>query len=152
MPDPIAKRLAELSTLNAEALQTLWKELFHSSPAPKLRRNLLIAILAHKIQEQKYGGLKAATRTRLRQLARTLETDPNASVTSLPIFKPGTCLVREWQDQVHTVKIESDGYEYQDTHYKSLSHIARLITGTHRSGPAFFGIKKSAVEGDRSAR
>jgi len=74
-------------------------------------------------------------------LARAFESNSDAAVSSIPSIKPGTRLVRQWGDQVHLVNVESNGYEYQGARYKSLSEIARLITGTHSSGPLFFGIK-----------
>ena len=56
-------------------------------------------------------------------------------------MKPGTRLVREWKQQVHTVEVDTEGYQYKGTRYDSLSEIARLITGTRWSGPLFFGVK-----------
>jgi len=106
----------------------------------------LIRILAYRIQEQAFGSLGANSRSRLRQLARTFEADPDAMVPSVPVIKPGTRLVRQWQDQVHTVTVEEKGYEYKGCRYQSLSEIARLITGTRWSGPLFFGLKTQQIE------
>lgn len=72
---------------------------------------------------------------RLCQLARAFENNSNSAVSSIPSIRPGTRLVREWGDQVHLVNVEASGYEYQGARYKSLSEIARVITGTHWSGP-----------------
>ena len=58
---------------------------------------------------------------------------------------PGTRLVRQWRNQVHLVSVEAGGYEYQGVRYKSLSEVARLITGTRWSGPLFFGLKDKQV-------
>jgi len=63
------------------------------------------------------------------------------------LCRPGTRLVRQWGDQVHLVNVETSGYEYQGARYKSLSEIARVITGTHWSGPLFFGIKSDQTNG-----
>ena len=141
MPDPIAKRLAALSNLNKDALRDLWKHLFGTAPPPQLRRDLMMPILAYRLQEQAFGSLSAASRGRLRQLAKAFESDSNSAIPSVPGIKPGTRLVRQWGDKVHLVNVESKGYEYQGTRYQSLSEIARLITGTRWSGPLFFGIK-----------
>jgi hypothetical protein len=141
MPDPIAKRLAALPELGKTALCDLWKQLFSSSPSPKLRRDLMIPILAFRLQEQAFGSLRAGARGRLRQLSRAFERDSDSTVPSAPQIRPGTRLVRQWRDQVHLVNVENNGYEYQGARYQSLSEIARLITGTRWSGPLFFGIK-----------
>ena len=139
--EPISERLAALSSLDADALQELWKQLFPGSPRPLLRRNLLIPILAYRLQEQASGSLSAAGRTRLRQLAATFKANPNAKDSSVPIVKPGTRLLRQWRDRVHTVTVEENGYQYEGCRYQSLSQITRLITGTRWSGPLFFGLK-----------
>ena len=141
MPDLIDQRLTSLPSLSKTALRELWKEIFDAAPPPRLRRHLMIPILAYRLQEQAFGSLSAASRSRLRQLARAFETNPNSTVSSVPSVKPGTRLVRQWGDQVHLVNVEARGYEYQGARYQSLSEIARLITGTRWSGPLFFGIK-----------
>ena len=146
MPDPIAQRLAELPKLNKTALRELWKELFNVSASTKMRRHLMIPILAYRLQEQTLGSLTTASRSRLRQLARAFDSGRSNPV--VPTLKPGTRLVRQWRDQVHLVNVETGGYEYQGGKYKSLSEVARLITGTRWSGPLFFGIKKEQNNGN----
>lgn len=141
MPESITNRLAALRGLNKVALCGLWKQLFNASPPAQLRRNLMISILAYKIQEEVFGTLTAATRGRLRQMGRALDGNSNCAIPSVPTLKPGTHLVRQWRDQVHLVNVEATGYEYQGARYKSLSEIARMITGTRWSGPLFFGIR-----------
>ncbi len=147
MPDPITKRLAALPQLSKTALYDLWKQLFNASPSPKLRRDLMIPILAFRLQEQAFGPLKPAARTRLRQLSRAFEKDSDSAIPSAPQIRAGTRLVRQWRGQVHLVNVKTNGYEYQGTRYQSLSEIARLITGTRWSGPLFFGIKNEQGNG-----
>jgi hypothetical protein len=101
----------------------------------------MLRIVGHRLQEQEFGGLSDAGCRRLRQLATMFEADPNAVVSSQPPIKPGTRLVRQWKEQVHVVEVEAEGYEYRGARYENLSEIARLITGTRWSGPAFFGLK-----------
>jgi Protein of unknown function (DUF2924) len=139
--DQIAKRLAGLPTLSRVALCDLWKHFFDALPPPKLRRDLMIPILAYRLQEQAFGSLTAGARGRLRHLSRAFERSPESSIPSTPHTRPGTRLVRQWRDQVHLVNVEANGYEYKGARYRSLSEIARLITGTRWSGPLFFGIK-----------
>lgn len=147
MPDPIGVRLRELPELNKAALEELWKQLFDVAPTPKLRRDLMIPILAHRLQEQAFGSLKSLARTRLRQLSRAFERDSDSEISARPQLRPGTRLVRQWRDQVHLVNVEANSYEYQGARYKSLSEIARLITGTRWSGPLFFGFKNGQGAG-----
>ena len=142
MPDSsIVKRLASLSTLSLPALEDLWQQLFKKEPPPEIRKDLMLRIVGHRLQEQEFGGLSDAGCRRLRQLATMFEADPNAVVSSQPPIKPGTRLVRQWKEQVHVVEVEAEGYEYRGARYENLSEIARLITGTRWSGPAFFGLK-----------
>ena len=141
MPDPIAQRLTALPNLSKTALRELWQQLLNAPPPPQLRRHLMIPILAYRLQEQTLGSLSSVSRGRLRQLARVFETNSKGLIPSIPGLKPGTRLVRQWRDQVHLVNVEASGYEYQGARYQSLSEIARLITGTHWSGPLFFGIR-----------
>jgi hypothetical protein len=141
MPNPIAPCLANLPKLSKTALRELWMQVFNAPSPPQLRRHLMIQILAYRLQEQAFRSLTAASRGRLRQLARAFQNNSNSAVSSIPSIKSGTCLVRQWGDQVHLVNVEASGYEHQGARYKSLSEIARLITGTRWSGPLFFGIK-----------
>ena len=140
MPEPVPKRLSDLRELDRVALSNLWKQLFDASPPAKLRRDLMIPILAYRIQEKAFGLLSVSARNRLRKLAEGFAKDPDRVVSSKPTLKPGTRLVREWRDEVHLVSVQPNGYEYKGGQYKSLSQIARLITGTRWSGPLFFGI------------
>ncbi len=141
MPDSVGMRLAALPTLSKAALCDLWQQFFDSTPPSQLRRDLMIPILAYRIQGQAFGTLGARARERLRQLSLAFEKGSNSAVTGVPRIRPGTRLVRQWGDQVHLVNVHVNGYEYQGTRYRSLSEIARLITGTRWSGPLFFGIK-----------
>jgi hypothetical protein len=95
MPDPVTQRLATLPKLSKTALNELWKKLFNAPPPDELRRLLMIPILAYRLQEQSFGSLSAATRGRLRQLARTCEPNSNSPVSVVPTIRPGTRLVRQ---------------------------------------------------------
>jgi len=142
MPDSsITERLASVHSLSKPALCDLWQQLFKRDPPPETRKDLMLRIVAHRLQEQEFGGLSDAGCRRLRQLATTFEADPNAVVSSRPPIKPGTRLVRQWKEQVHVVEVETKGYEYRGARYENLSEIAHLITGTRWSGPLFFGLK-----------
>jgi hypothetical protein len=136
----VAKRLASLPELAKPELCELWRKLFNKEP-PDIRKELMIRVVAYRLQEQEFGELSNATSRRLRQLAKTFEADPGAVGSTRPQVKPGTRLVRQWKGQVHVVEVEPDGYAYRGSCYENLSEIARLITGTRWSGPLFFGLR-----------
>jgi hypothetical protein len=151
MPDAFEEDFTELANLGDSMLREKWKQIFKSEPPKGLRRNLLLPMLAYKIQEQKFGSLSKPCRSRLRQLSEVIENDANCTAP-VPTLKPGTRLVRKWRDQVHLVNVETNGYEYQWNRFQSLSEIARLITGTRWSGPLFFGTKSNQPNAQTSQR
>ena len=127
--------------MSPTALRDTWQKVFDSAAPSKLRKDLLVRILAYRLQEQAFGGLSTETRSHLRVLAKRFELNPRSRPAKSPSIKPGTRLLREWRGQTHLVHVEQDGYQYRDTRYRSLSEIARFITGTRWSGPLFFGLK-----------
>lgn len=140
--DSVLTRVAALKTLPIPQLKQQWRDLFESEPPPYNRR-FLEHRLAYRIQELAYGGLKPATVKRLRELAEELDGgDPSRRRRhhqDRPM--PGTRLIREWQGIEHCVTVRDDGFEYQGRPFKSLSAIARAITGTQWNGWLFFGLK-----------
>jgi len=143
MATEISTKLQELPHLPKPELLALWQELFAKPPHPRLRRNLIIPILAYRLQEQAYGGLKPSTRKRLKKLAAELDQKGKAPLALMPQLKSGTKLLRQWQGEMHEILVADEGFEYRGKRYDSLSEIARQITGTRWSGPAFFGLKQS---------
>src|ERR1043165_5486363 len=142
MTDTVLAQLAALKTAPIAALKAKWRDLFDREPPPYNRR-FLEHRLAYRIQELPYGGLKPETLRRLRELAEELDGgDPKRRRKRLmdrPIA--GTRLIREFQGVEHCVTVRDEDYEYQGRPYKSLSAIARAITGTPWNGLLFFGIK-----------
>ena len=141
-PADVLARLAALHTGTAPELQQQWRDLFGTEPPPYNRR-FLENRLAYRIQELAYGGLKPGTIERLEALGEQLDGG-NITVRRIrhddkPIA--GTRLVREYQGVEHCVTVLRDGYEYEGRPYKSLSAIARAITGTRWNGWTFFGLK-----------
>jgi hypothetical protein len=106
----------------------------------------MIPILAFRIQEKAYGGLDADITGRLRKLTDSLAPKSRIHAEARHRFKSGTRLIREWKGTIHEVILTDDGYEHQGKKYKSLSPIACAITGTHWSGPAFFGTAKKGTK------
>jgi hypothetical protein len=134
--------LKNLPGMNRDALCRQWRECFRKPAPAGVRREILVRILAYRVQEQAYGGLSAQSRRRLDEVASALSTgDPKAAISNMVSAKPGTQLIRSWKGKTHTVTIEESGYQYEGRRYRSLSEIARCITGTQWSGPLFFGLK-----------
>ena len=145
MNDPILARLAALKTTPTPKLKEQWRQLFESAP-PAFNRRYLESRLAYRIQELAYGGLKPETVRRLEKLGEELDGG-RADVRKRPANdRPisGTRLIREYQGVEHCITVRDDDFEYQGRPYKSLSAIARAITGTQWNGLTFFGIKSSA--------
>ena len=141
-PDLIPARLAALKSTSTPDLKQQWRDLFETEPPP-FNRRYLESRLAYRIQELTYGGLKPETVKRLEALGEQLD---GGNITTRRIradLKPiaGTRLVREWQGIEQTVTVLADGYEWQGRPYRSLSAVARAITGTRWNGWIFFGLK-----------
>lgn len=142
MADTILAQLAALKTTPTPDLKKKWRQLFDTE-APPYNRRFLESRLAYRIQELTYGGLKPATIERLEALGEQLDGGNivlrRIRADDRPIA--GTRLIREWQGVEHTVTVLGDGYEWQGRPYRSLSAIARAITGTRWNGWLFFGMK-----------
>ena len=93
------------------------------------------------MQEIAVGGLRPGQQRQLRQFARQLKENREGRIRARPELKPGTRLVREWQGRTYEVLVLDGGFSWQGTSYRSLSAVARKITGTPWSGPLFFGLK-----------
>jgi hypothetical protein len=137
----LAAELKELGGLGTDELRQRWSELFGMAPSPRISRELLIRAVAYRMQEEAHGGLGNSCRRQLARLAETLGAGGSIEVTQTRSFKPGTKLIREWKGKVHEVVIAGDTYIWAGQHYRSLSQIARAITGTRWSGPRFFGLE-----------
>jgi hypothetical protein len=142
-PTDVLRRLATLKVADIAELKQQWRELCGTEPPP-YNRKFLESRLAYRIQELAYGGLKPETLARLEALGEQLDGG-NVVLRRIragedrPIA--GTRLVREYQGVQHTVTVLADGFEYEGRPYRSLSAIARHITGTRWNGWSFFGLK-----------
>ena len=147
MSDPVLAQLAGLKTMPVGALKQKWRDLFEREPPPYNRR-FLENRLAYRIQELAYGGLTPETIERLEAIADELEGKTPKRRSMLVKHRPiaGTRLIREWQGVEHCVTVREDDFEYQGRPYKSLSSIARLITGTRWNGWVFFGLKNQRTK------
>lgn len=104
----------------------------------------MIRAVAHRMQEQAFGGLKEPVKRKLKSLMETIGSGKRIRMTEAAVLKPGMRLMREWRGQRYDVLILDNGFEFKGRTYQSLSAIAKEITGTHWSGPRFFGLKRPA--------
>ncbi len=147
MTGTILTQLAALPTMATEDLKRLWGQLYER-PAPPYNRSYLEKRLAYRIQELAHGGLSDETKARLDALAdgedrRAAKAARQKRRAEAPLA--GTRLVRGWQGIEHQVTCLGDGgFEWQGRRYRSLSAVARAITGTQWNGWLFFGLKKNA--------
>ncbi|MCX7382585.1 MAG: DUF2924 domain-containing protein [Alphaproteobacteria bacterium] len=143
-PADVLGRLARLQTADTLDLKDEWRQLFGREPPPH-NRKYLISRLSYRVQELAYGGLKPATLARLEALGEQLDGGNIVLRRIRGDDKPvtGTRLVRNYQGVEHIVTVLADGYEWAGRPYRSLSAIARAITGTNWNGWAFFGLKNN---------
>jgi hypothetical protein len=133
--------LDHLAQLGAPELRAEWTRVY-GRPAPRrISRDLLLRGIAYRIQEQMYGGLKPATIKRLKQIAAALKDGRDLPEAPKRELQPGTRLLREWKGQTHIVEVLADGFAWRGQTYRSITKIARLITGMSWSGPVFFGLR-----------
>lgn len=150
-PQVQANVLVEIAALKRATVTDLkqrWRDLFDTQPPPYNRR-FLESRLAYRIQELAYGGLLRQTLERLQALGGDLDGGRVPVRSRRTDDRPiaGTKLVREWQGTEHQVTVLAEGYEWQGRPYKSLSSVARAITGTRWNGWTFFGLKSGRKEG-----
>jgi hypothetical protein len=149
--DGLGGDLAELSGMSLEELRALWPARFRD-PVPKLRsRDLTARAMTYRLQAAVFGGLSIETERRLADLARRFAADRGFTPVSGPALKPGSSLVREWRGVRHEVRVAEAGFVYRGQPYRSLSSVARQITGTRWNGQAFFGLRKSAKAAELAA-
>jgi Protein of unknown function (DUF2924) len=133
-----------LERASLEELRREWRRLCSGEP-PRISRDLLIRGIGYRLQEIRHGGLGRSTRRKLKTLAKMFRNEGRVAPDPGLSLKPGARLIREWQSRTHAVTVTEDGFEYAGASYSSLTTIAKEITGTHWSGPRFFGLKAAKV-------
>lgn len=142
-PTLLRARLDRLQDLDGGALREEWRRFCRSEP-PRISRDLLMRAVAYRLQELEFGGLPKWARQSLAGATTNCQPSNGNEGTSKPAeprLKSGARLVREWRGRTHTVVALDDGFEFEGRLYRSLTQIAREITGAHWSGPRFFGLK-----------
>ena len=145
--EPILARLAALKAMSVNELKAEWQALY-DAPAPNNSRNFLEGRLAYRIQELTYGGPDKQTRRLLDLLADEVEGTLTRKAQIADPRNPvvGTKLSREWDGIAHTVTVLREGFDWDGRRYKSLSAVARAITGTRWNGYRFFGMRERKRE------
>lgn len=136
----LEQQLAELPEMSPAQLRAKWRDCWRR-PAPDIGPDLLRRSIAWKLQSRVHGDVPSHIRRELERAAECLRSGEELMRSSRPSLKAGTRLVRQWQGRVHQVLVLDDGYEYDDRRFTSLTQVATAITGTHWSGPSFFGLK-----------
>jgi hypothetical protein len=132
----IEAEVDQIRSLGIDALRARWRMLFGAVPPKGLSKDMIGRMIAYRIQEEAFGGLDRETVKLLDRLAcGEKPNEPNRRL------KTGTVLVREYNEERHTVTVVPDGFLWRDMTYSSLSIIAQAITGTKWNGPRFFGLR-----------
>ena len=153
--DPIAAEVARLGALDLHELRVRWRKLFRKEAPAHLSRSLLSRVIAYKLQAHAYGDLDRETVRFLEQIWRESERrgeGAKAKIVVPPVPEPrglksGTLLVREHEGTLHRVTVVGGGFRWNETQYRSLSEVARAITGTRWNGPRFFGLRSPKTQG-----
>jgi hypothetical protein len=141
-PDDVSAQIESLQEMSVHDLRSLWEKVFGYQAPATAKSTFLRRAIAWKIQVKAYGGVKPETHKLLLRIAKdpSLAKSPKLS-DAVPEIKPGTRLLRSWDGTTHEVIVTPQGYLWRGQTWKSLSRLAREITGTSWSGPAFFGLK-----------
>ena len=142
----VEDEIAHLRGLDLKGLRSRWQTVFQRSAPAHLTRYLLFAVIAYRIQVDRYGDLDHATRQLLERTdSREARPAMSARLASFDQKRteltPGTVLVREWDRQSQRVMVMADGFAWNGQTYDSLSKVAFAITGTKWNGPRFFGLR-----------
>jgi hypothetical protein len=144
--EAISRKLASLKSLAIKELKQQWRSLYGCEPPHRVSRELLTRAVAYRIQEKAFGGLKPSTRRLLERLGSDLRCGRPLNLAPAAPASAGTVLMRDWQGATHEVKVLDRGVLYKRKRYRSLSEVARLITGSRWSGPLFFGLRRKGQE------
>ena len=138
---------AEIDALQSETtlqLRLRWKALYGTEPPARASRDLLTRAVAYRLQERVLGGLSASTRRLLERIAAAAHRATRLTLQRK--LQPGAILLRHWGGVQHQVTVLQSGVQFRGKQYRSLSQVARIITGSRWSGPLFFGLKTRSRE------
>jgi hypothetical protein len=136
--------LGDLPGMTTAQLLDRWAQVVSRPVIRSASRELLVNMIAWHLQARQHGGLSPAVQRKLERLAAAINRgEPIRPRTATERLHPGMSLERQWRGQTHSVTVLADGFAYRGRRYRSLSEIARCITGTRWNGPAFFGLRQS---------
>lgn len=149
--DHLDQQIATLSSLGVADLRKAWTDRFRRPAPPIQSADVLLRLFAWKLQVTSFGDLDAETSSKLARLKTALTRGKSTTPSPALGLRPGSILSREWRGQVHRVLVLDQGFEHLDFRYRSLSEVARAITGTRWSGPRFFGLEAEQARPARVA-
>lgn len=147
--EALEQELGRLPDLSVDELRDRWRDLYGRDPPPKIGKPIMVRAVAYGMQVRVYGGLKPETKRLLRRVAEEARLGKQIGLPT-PTLRPGTRLLRTWHGVTHEVVVLENGALYEGKTYRSLTAVAKVITGNHWSGPVFFGVIKRnrAAHGD----
>lgn len=155
LTDKLRQEIASLDDLSRKELVEQWHKAHGCLPPKGVKRDLLLHSAAWHLQAKRLGGLRGDVKRTLKRLMQASDFEPGLNagsqayrrkndtkaVTSMHCkLPPGARLVREWNGRLHVVEVEQDGFLHEGKTYRSLTAVAKRITGTNWSGPRFFGL------------
>ena len=140
--DKLKDEITGLQSLGIEQLKARWRTLYKTEAPARFSRDLLIGAVAYRMQERVLGGLRPATRRLFQRVVANAQARRPLKLGPMRKLEPGAVLIREWGGIKHRVMVRASGFSLGGKEYRSLSEVARVITGTRWSGPLFFGLKK----------
>jgi hypothetical protein len=146
----LPSRLAELEALPLREIRKMWSGMFGDSP-PAVGKELLTLSIGYEMQVTFHGGIPPAQQRRLDRLVSAFGRTGTHSFPDPVRLPPGTHLLREWHGRTYHVTVVADGFSLDGTHYRSLTQIARTITGCSWPGPAFFGLRSRKPQSRRAS-
>ena len=148
----LSLEIAALTDLTIDELKERWRLIYNCAPPGRSSKKLLVSAIAYRLQEQVFGGLKPSVRTMLERVSANSSASPVPPSTPDTKASTGTVLIRDWRGQSHRVTVLERGVSYRQRNYRSLSEVARIITGTRWSGPRFFGLRSRSKEASVGTR
>ena len=148
----LSRKIARLSNLSIDKLKERWAAVLNTAPPGRCSKKLLVAGIAYQLQKQAFGGLRPEVIQQLERIAASAGKPGSPPTKQATTAMSGTVLIRDWQGTSHQVTLLEHGVMYRGENYRSLSQVARLITGTNWSGPLFFGLKSRSKEASGGSR
>jgi len=142
----ISGEIAALFDLSVSKLKDRWRSVYGTEPPARSSKKLLVSAIAYRIQERAFGGLKPSVRRLLERMSDDAGGRRISHTRLVTRPSTGTVLIRDWQGKIHHVTVLERGVTYRKKNYRSLSQVARVITGCRWSGPLFFGLRGRSKE------